>query len=94
MTEERKETEKESVKIKDYEKEIIEKIKENSEFLWLKEDVFLVDWVWMLPMNPEVSKNIQLWTSLPIVVVAWKKSWRLYFYSLKALLPNIFDEAW
>ena len=94
MSEKREEIEKTSIKFEEYEKEIIEAIQRHLPYSWIREEVQLIYWVCMLPLNPEISKNITLWTSLPMVAVVWKDSWRFYFFSLKTLLPKVFAEIW
>jgi hypothetical protein len=83
-----------SIKFEQYEKEIIEAIKQHLPYSWITESVQLVYWVCMLPINNEISKNITLGTSLPMVAAVWENSWRLYFFSLKVLLPKLFEEIW
>ena len=93
MTEETMEEEI-SKKFEDYEERIIEEITKRLTYAWITEKIILVSWVWMLPINSEISRNIQLWSSLPIITVVWEQSWRFYFFSLKVLLPDVFNEIW
>ena len=93
MSEENKVTEENSKKFEKYKEDIRKAINEK---LWktkIEEEgwISIIYWVWMLPMNSDISNNIYLWTSLPVIIVIWNNSWRLYFFSLKTLLPNIFD---
>lgn len=83
-----------SKKFEDYEKQIIVEIQKRLPFAWIHEDIQLISWICMMPLNPQISKNITLWSTLPMVAVVWKKSWRFYFFALKTLLPKVFEEAW
>lgn len=74
----------------DYKDKIIKAIEDSLKIQWI-EDVYLVDGIWMLPVNPEISEKIAFWKSLPIIVVVGKETWRIYFYSLTHLLPDIFN---
>lgn len=83
-----------SKKFEDYEDRIKKEIIKRLAYAGITEQIMLLSWVWMLPINPELSRNIQLWHSLPMVTVVWEQSWRFYFFSLKVLLPDVFDEIW
>lgn len=81
-------------KFEEHEEEIIKEIEKRLPHAWIREDIQLISWVCMMPLNPVFSKNITLWSTLPMVAVVWKKSWRFYFFALKTLLPNVFEEVW
>lgn len=83
-----------SRKFENYEDKIKAWIIKHIKYAWIGEEVSLIPGVCMLPINPEVSKNIYLWNSLPTVAVVWNQSWRVYFFALKTLLPEVFEERW
>lgn len=75
-----------------YKDKIIEAIEDSLKKQWQEDEkIYLVDWVWMLPVNVEISERTAFWKSLPMVAVIGTETWRIYFYSLTHLLPDIFN---
>lgn len=83
-----------SKNFKNYEKKIKDWIVKHLKYAGILEKVSLIPWICMLPINNEVSNNIYLWKSLPMVAVIGEDSWRVYFFALKTLLPEVFEERW
>ena len=82
-------------KFEDYEDIIKKAVTKHLKESWIiEENLILVQWIGSIPINKEISNNMQLWKFLPVITVVWENSWRVYFFSLKLLLPELFDDQW
>ena len=56
----------------------------------INEPASLIDWIFSAPLNDELNGNFVLWwKSLPMVMLIWINTGRVYFIALKSLLPNV-----
>lgn len=69
---------------------IIEKLNEKKGVLWVDEPLTLIDWFFNTMIQNELWWGIRIWgPTVPMIWLVWQKSGRVYFFALKALLPNI-----
>ena len=84
-----------SKRFEDYENRMKKEVEKRLKKSWIiEENLILVQWIGSIPINKEISNNMQLWKFLPVITIVWKNSWRVYFFSLKLLLPELFDNQW
>lgn len=57
---------------------------------WIFEELALVDGIAYHSLSDSISGGIVIGgKSIPMVVLVWKKTGKLYFFALKSLLPNL-----
>ena len=79
------------IQFEDIKDKIIKKLNEDIVNLWINEGISLIDWIFMQPIQRSLSSNLVIWwSSIPMVAVVWQKTWRVYFFAIKALLPDIY----
>lgn len=71
--------------------EIIEALKKlNYQDAWIFERVTLLDGIVYHSISDSISWGIVIGSkAIPMVVLVWEKTGRLYFFALKFLLPNL-----
>ncbi len=56
----------------------------------INESVTLVDGFVNQPISDKLDNNFTVGgPSIPMIMLVWGDSWRIYYFALKALLPNI-----
>ena len=62
--------------------------------LGISEQVTLVDWIVNQPIYDELTGNVVIWwPAIPMIMLVGQTSARVYFFALKALLPNV-EQGW
>lgn len=78
------------LKFSDYEQRITYEINKRGEDLWITEPNSLLRWFIKINIRDNLDDWITFWwPNIPIIAVVWNKSWRIYFFALKAILPEI-----
>lgn len=71
--------------------EIIKRLNEKKNNMGFNEQVLLIDWIFMQPIQQTISSNLIIWwPSIPMIALVWQETWRIYFIALKILLPDIY----
>lgn len=78
------------IKFTDHKKSILEAINNKNGSHGIQEPTSLVEGFFKQPIYNEVSGNIIIvGPTIPMIAVAGTSSGRIYFFALKALLPNL-----
>ena len=79
-----------SLKFSDYREKILEALKEKGPSLGIQESVTLIDGFINQPIYKELTGAFVIGgPTIPMVAVVGNKSGRIYFFALKALLPDL-----
>lgn len=82
--------EKKTLKFSDYKDQIIKVLQEKQTSLGIHEPVTLVDGFINQPIQKELSGGFVIGgPAIPMIAVVGNNSGRMYFFALKALLPNV-----
>ena len=83
-------TEKQIYKFADLKKDIKEVLKKRSELIGISESVTLVDGFITEPFKMELSGAFTVGgPTIPLIMLVGDKSGRVYFFALRALLPEL-----
>jgi len=78
------------IKFSDYKDQIITSLKDKGKNLWINEPVTLVDGFINQPIDTVLNGSFNIWgPSIPMILLVWDTTWRMYHFALKAILPNI-----
>lgn len=79
------------VKFEDIKNQILEEInKRGSTKHWIHESTTLINGFVNQPITMELSWNFTIgWPTIPMIMLLWNDSGRVYYFALKALLPTI-----
>lgn len=79
-----------TIKFSDYKEKITKALTQKQPFLGISESVSLVDGFINQPIQQELSGNIVIGgPTIPMIAVVGNTSGRIYYFALKALLPDI-----
>lgn len=82
--------EKKILKFSDYKDQIIKALRDKQESLGINEPVTLADGFINQPIQKELSSSFVIGGPvIPMIAVVGNNSGRMYFFALKALIPNI-----
>lgn len=82
---------KKEISFQEKREEILQALKKtNFQDAWIFEELALVDGIAYHSLSDSISGGIVIGgKSIPMVVLVWKKTGKLYFFALKSLLPNL-----
>lgn len=78
-----------SIKFDDLRQKIIDELNIRKTKLQINEPVTLIDGFVNQPIQSELTGAFVVWwPTIPMIMLIGNESWKIYFFALKALLPN------